>query len=65
MPILNKALPADVRKTVSVPKNMLMGGSLGFRGDEYNTNSTLHVGKGTLAVNGNVNTATEQYKADL
>lgn len=64
-PILNKALSADVRKTVSVPKNMLMGGSLGFRGDEYNTNSTLHVGKGTLAVNGNVNTATEQYKADL
>ena len=64
-PILNKALPADVRKTVDVPNNMLMGGTLGFCGNNYNTNSTLHVGNGSLAVNGSINTDTETYKADL
>ena len=49
----------------AIPKNIKLAGKITFDGSNYGTNSTLNVGKGILAVKGEVGLANENFRMQM
>lgn len=59
-------IPRDLQKTLTIPRNLKLGGDLAFYGNKYDlTQNTLYCGKGSLSFTGTFNAKDMSYQGKV